>query len=271
MNNKWLIVFAMALASFAVVVALGSDVGTPFPVDFSVNGTPVAQRSAVDLVAGTNVTLAAVDNGAISGVEYTVNSSGGVDHTEYFRKFIDATDSTYFAGSESGDYATGSLAIGPDLLIAAPIYIGEAYFADALVTRMFTGTGLGAGNSFGRFCLYDDDGAMYPGDLVQDAGTVDPNVGGFKTASFTKIALTAGALHWIAYFADVGTEAIYTWSEVNRDNFRMGLPATQIHETNWGWRVAAAFGACPDPFPAAATLSDSLWNNLPFMGVRLVP
>lgn len=77
-NRNWLLISGfIAIIVIALAIANAGAGTSPFPVDFSVNGTPVAQRSSVNIIDGSNVTVTAVDSGLVTGVEYTITSSGG--------------------------------------------------------------------------------------------------------------------------------------------------------------------------------------------------
>ncbi len=105
-----------------------------------------------------------------------------------------------------------------------------------------------AGNA--RLGIYNDNGNVYPGSLLLDAGAVDISTTGIKEAIINQ-ALTKG-LYWLAIICSVAPtvyKGAMAFSPLGRSNTT--LKAIYSHY----YKSAVGYGALPDLFPAGAGLT----------------
>lgn len=112
-----------------------------------------------------------------------------------------------------------------------------------------------------RLGIYNDDGTINPGSRIVDAGTIDAGSTGVKTIVINQ-TLTPG-LYWLASVSNTTTGAIRSASSTAMITV-LGLLSTAFTSKNTGYSVIFAFGALPDPFPAASQITTSV----PIIAVR---
>lgn len=97
-----------------------------------------------------------------------------------------------------------------------------------------------------RFGIYKDDGNIYPGDLLLDAGEVDVGTLDVKAVIIDQ-ALSKG-LYWFVVLSD-GTPAL----RIIETHFTpMGIYPDDLGKVYLYWYKTLTFGPLPDPFPAGA-------------------
>ena len=132
--------------------------------------------------------------------------------------------------------------------------------------------GLGA-EDFARLGVYADDGNLYPGSLLLDAGTVSLDDLGVKAIS---IDLTVTGLVWLAYVANASAEI----GVIPRDEIAthvLGWPSTLLSSgldnliARSGYGIAFTFAPLPAPFPSGAYLltGSGTTDNIPPIFVRM--
>ena len=237
------------------------DLGTSIVSGEIVDGTiSEADIAAVDAPADEECLTF---ESTVGDFEWQTCGGGSSDNMEAHRA-VSAADNIYY-GISGG--ATSSSQYVVDLLYAQPLFLGAAYDTDAMVLNVNTAAG---GGALGRLCLYDDDGAAYPDNLIQDAGTFASDSTGRKTVTFTEISLTAG-MYWVAFFHDDVTLLLSGRTNSSASNVHLGFDSTTFVGPNWGWTASQAFGACPDPFPGGGSLINTNAKLQPMIGLRLVP
>ena len=120
-DNKFVIP-GIAVFLFAFLIAWGNATSstTPFPVDFYEDGNSIAQRSGVNLISGTGITITGADDSGNQRVNYTVNSSMSVSDLPELAEgnfWVGDGTSTALARAMSGDVALdglGATTIQPD-------------------------------------------------------------------------------------------------------------------------------------------------------------
>ena len=109
-----------------------------------------------------------------------------------------------------------------------------------------------------RLGIYADNGSVYPGTLILDAGTVD--VSGTGTKSITiNLTLTPG-LYWLASVSDV-VPILSTAGTAYTFAYGGTLPGVS---GLCGYLSDLAFGTLPNPYTAGADAN----NTNPFVGLR---
>lgn len=141
----------------------------------------------------------------------------------------------------------------PNRLYAIPFLTPVA----RTVTRMAIHvTGASAGNA--RLGIYQDDGSIYPGSLVADAGIVSTSTTGLKEITGLNISLLANTLYWTVFDTNASAASIASlaagtgWSLLGYD--------TSLAVAGSGyWLVEYAYNALPATFPANA---DAINTNI---------
>ncbi|MDD3813311.1 MAG: hypothetical protein PHZ02_01585 [Desulfocapsaceae bacterium] len=157
---------------------------------------------------------------------------------------------------------TAGLTVGT--LVALPFIVPRTITLDRIAVNITTGT---VGASSTRLGIYIDNGNLYPGSLILDAGTVDSSAaggGGVKTITINQI-LMKNTLYWLVAVSD-GTPGLRAAS-IAATLPILGYPNTLPTTPGTLYAVAFAFAALPDPYPAAAVIGSA---NLPLIFVRVL-
>jgi len=134
--------------------------------------------------------------------------------------------------------------LAADTLYAQPLPIPRAVTLDELAVQVTTGdVGMKA-----RLGIYEDNGSVYPGDLVLDAGEVDVGSTGVKKTLITQ-ALTK-KLYWTVVISDGTPEMV----RILRYWTPIGTKETQLGQLYSHLTRAQTYGVLPDPFPSGANL-----------------
>lgn len=159
------------------------------------------------------------------------------------------------------DYYTSTTMIPVrDTLYAYPFIVPVSQSFDRMIIEVTTART----NGEARIGIYEDDGSIYPGDLVVASAAIDCTANGFKPQVIAE-TLTAG-LYWLVINHDgdsaVGFRAIdydhtspigyYSILGHDEDNF--------LTNPDIFWQVAEVYGALPDPFPGGASRTNN--NNM---------
>jgi len=149
----------------------------------------------------------------------------------------------HFLNGVIGGSATTSVAA--NYLYAVPFYAAAAKTVIAMILEVTT---LGAGSS--RLGIYTDDGSLYPGTRLLDAGTIDVSSTGFKEITALNQALAANTLYWLVCVSNV-THVVRGYTAAWLPH---GFPNTTVTAMSV-YRVAFTYAALPTPFPVSATPS----------------
>ncbi|MBA7484010.1 hypothetical protein ES707_19529 [subsurface metagenome] len=137
--------------------------------------------------------------------------------------------------------------LNADKLYVYPLAIARALTIDRLGLWVF---GTAVGNA--RLGIYNDNGNVYPGSLLLDAGAVDTNGQGIKEIIINQ-ALTKG-LYWLAIICSAGITVYkgqWAFSPLGRSNTTLKAIYSHYYKNGVG------YGALPDPCPAGAGLTTS--------------
>jgi hypothetical protein len=144
-------------------------------------------------------------------------------------------------------------------LYATPFVCPKAITLD-YIGLYFSGSSAGSHAHLG---IYSDNGAMYPGTLLLDAGTVDTASTGAKTISINQ-ALAAGSLYWLVVLPSANT-AFYSYAAASQLNI-LGI-SNDLHTVfSAAMYYNQGYGALPGTFPSGATVGTI---NAPAICVRL--
>lgn len=148
-----------------------------------------------------------------------------------------------------GAAASSALSTAADALDVYPFPVPYTMSFDRIGVNVATA---GAAGAKARLGIYADNGQVYPGALVLDAGEVALDSTGAKSITIN-VTLQPG-LYWLARIQNsVGTmPQIYGMDSaavlsLGIDDSLSGRPAT-------GFRASVAYGPLPDPFPEGASL-----------------
>jgi len=134
--------------------------------------------------------------------------------------------------------------LAADTLYAQPLPIPRAVTLDELAVQVTTGdVGMKA-----RLGIYEDNGSVYPGALVLDAGEVDVGSTGVKKTLITQ-ALTK-KLYWTVVISDGTPEMVRIlryWTPIGTKETQLGQLYSHLTRTQ-------TYGVLPDPFPSGANL-----------------
>ncbi|WP_202078284.1 hypothetical protein [Caldalkalibacillus salinus] len=142
-------------------------------------------------------------------------------------------------------YTSSEVYIGPNLCDAYPFPVTNTTTYNAMGIRVDVASGSG---TTARLGIYKDNGAMYPGERVLDAGTLPTDQTG---AFILEMAATLEpGLYWLVRNSDggpgltgLGREYVYP---VGMDESLVGSPAG-------AYRVTLSYGPLPDVFPEGAS------------------
>ena len=143
--------------------------------------------------------------------------------------------------------AAGGLALVADNIYATAFWTPCSYLFDRIWTWL---TVAAAGGKKMRMGIYEEGGSGYPGDLVVDGGEQAADV---ANANEAVIAETLpGGFYWLAIISDgaptvaAGQPLLSVIGNISESPL--------ITPPGGGWTQAQAYGALPDPFPAAGTV-----------------
>ncbi|MFO0702897.1 MAG: hypothetical protein U0514_03505 [Candidatus Andersenbacteria bacterium] len=134
-------------------------------------------------------------------------------------------------------------------LIAIPFVVSKVTTIDQMAINVTT---LGA-SSTPRVGIYADNGNMYPGVLIDDAGTQSGASTGVKTYTTGLPVTLDPGLYWLAYVTNATAPAVRSFAVASMVPI-LGLGSGLGTAPGLGWTVAFTFGALPTPFTAGGTV-----------------
>ncbi len=135
----------------------------------------------------------------------------------------------------------GTTQLVANKLYAVPFPVARNVTFDRIGIRVGSG---GGGGTNARLGIYNDTGALYPGTVLLDAGTVDVSAGAVVEIVIDQ-QLVKG-MYWLAIISD-GTPQIYAANEDVMNILGGGNPSN----TRVSYSKADSYGALPE-FPAGA-------------------
>jgi hypothetical protein len=141
-----------------------------------------------------------------------------------------------------GAYA-GSLSILASYLYAVPFFTPLARTVTSVAIHVNT-----AVTGSARLGIYNDNGNIYPGSLVIDAGTVDTGTTGLKEITALNVTLVANTLYWLSFVCSstpylAATAAGEYWSLLG---YSTGLNAN----ASAYYYVSFVYGSLPSTYPS---------------------
>ena len=138
--------------------------------------------------------------------------------------------------------ALSAYATAANVIDVLPFYVPEPQSFDRLAIHVTT-----AGTGLARLGIYADNGDIYPGELVIDAGEVDTSTTGTK-ARIIELTLDTG-LYWIARLQS-GTPTIRGVQTAAM--IALGLDDPINVGLITGYRANFSYADLPNPYPAGA-------------------
>lgn len=168
----------------------------------------------------------------------------------------------YYSSFMTGAAQTTQSIAAANSLRAFPLYISKASRFDRIAVRVTTaGTGT---TPKVRLGIYKDNGNVYPGKLVLDAGEVDVNTTGVKELTIDT-TLPEG-LYWLVLVgqdtASLVVAATSNTSHYPIVGYESDLSGTPLH----AWAHVQTYGSLPDNYPTGSPTGWTL--HIPLIALR---
>lgn len=156
----------------------------------------------------------------------------------------------YFGSFLTGGAQTTQAITTVNSLRAFPFFIPKTAKFDRIAIRVTTaGTGT---TPRARLGVYDDNGSIYPNNLILDAGEVDVSATGIKELTID-LTLKSGKLYWLALVGQ-GTTSLAVAAIATGDVLAtfLGWDSSLAGTPPLGYAVTQSYGALPATFPGSA-------------------
>ena len=156
----------------------------------------------------------------------------------------------YYAGYWVPTTGTAT-AIVADRLYAMPFVTAKAH----KVTQMGIYVSTGVADTLARLGIYQDDGALYPGALVLDAGTIATTATAYREITGLTQMLAPNTLYWRVLVGN-GVPTL-NWENTGDISGILGSANATPGGMCSGYYVAFTYAVLPATFPASATIAQS--------------
>jgi hypothetical protein len=204
------------------------------------------------------VAAAALVGGGQTSLHSHAGGGGSTPDLSYFRHYGITTYEAWHTSPKEGSALAGA-ALTANRLYAMPLLVPKAITLDQIGVYVST---LLAGAA--RLGIYSDNGNVYPGSLVLDAGTIDTGATGAKKIAINQ-ALSTPGLYWMTLVANAAP-SIYCIPVAGVINI-LGHSNALGTAQNCGLYAAFTYAALPASFPASPTLITAA--PIPAIFVRL--
>jgi len=128
---------------------------------------------------------------------------------------------------------------------------------DVRVDRIGLNVKTAAAGGLLRLGLYDDNGNLYPSNLIVDAGEADASTIGDKEFAID-VRLRKGRVYWLVAHSNVAGLA---FGAVDPRSW-LGVLGTDVVDGEYtaGWVITRTYAALPSTFPAGAVLYPVMFN-----------
>jgi len=184
------------------------------------------------LSQGTNITLVQ------SGQDISIAAAGGAADGAIFK--YREVGTRYHGSGLTSVAASSGVVIVIDQMRAWPFMTSQAITLDRIAIHISSAAA--AGNT-ARLGIYNDNGSLYPGTLLLDAGTVATDSTGIKTITISQ-ALSANTLYWLAGNASVN--ATTNNSQTYTIPMLLGVAATDFTTFGSMYFVTSTYSTFPD-------------------------
>lgn len=156
----------------------------------------------------------------------------------------------YFGSFFTGGAQTTQSIATANSIRAFPFFIPKTVKFDRIAIRVTT-AGTGAVPR-ARLGVYDDNGSVYPGKLVLDAGEVNVSANGIKELVID-VTLKTGKLYWLSLIGqDTTSLAVGAIPSGDALATFLGWDASLAGTPPLGYAVNQAYGLLPADYPAGA-------------------
>jgi hypothetical protein len=149
-------------------------------------------------------------------------------------------------GFSSSKQSTGAGA--NEEMILTPVYFHRSVTIDRLGCEVTTA---GNAGSVGRLGVYADNGNLYPGTLLLDAGTVAADSTGIKEVTVS-LVIPVGVV-WVGLAVQAATSSVPTWRIVSGSPPLGDDVNTAVNATDNGYGQSSVSGALPSTFTTTMT------------------
>lgn len=210
--------------------------------------SPVGATNSFKIDSGSRVTV--IDNSGLTtaisnaGMMTTLDAGGDVHHY----RARGATLNRWYSSAVTGVAAT-TIAPSVNTLRATPFVVSKVTTIEQMALNV---TAAGASSNI-RVGIYADNGNMYPGALVVDAGSVATATTGVKTYTTGLPVVLSPGLYWLAC---VGNGTAPTIRAIAATGILPVLGLDSGLGTAWGtgWSVAFTFAALPANFTSGGAI-----------------
>jgi hypothetical protein len=178
------------------------------------------------------------------GLEFGEGGAGGGDYYALTRFLLPSRYHVFPGGTNTTHTLTANQ------LCAVPFFTPVARTVTRLAIHVTTAF---AGNA--RLGVYQDNGSIYPGALVLDAGTVDTGTTGLKEITGLNISLAANTLYWLALVANAASTI--AGISLGQGWTPLGYGISLATQGSSLWTVSYTYDTLPATFPGGATASVS--------------
>jgi hypothetical protein len=219
------------------VAGLSGELADPQPSNFlKLSDTPSSYSGQSGKVAKVK--------SSEDGLEFGEGGVGGGDYFALTRFLLPSRYHIFPVGANT------TLTLTVNYLYAVPFFTPVPRTVTKMAIHVTTAV---AGNA--RLGIYQDNGSIYPGSLVIDAGTVDTSTTGLKEITGLNISFSANTLYWIVLVAN----AAPTISAISSGQGWGLLGYTTLLSASGGsyWTVSYTYGTLPATFPGGASASSA--------------
>lgn len=170
----------------------------------------------------------------------------------------------YFGPFLTGGAVTTQSVASANSLRAFPFFVPKTTLFDRIAIRVTTaGTGT---TPRARIGVYKDNGNIYPGQLVLDAGEVDVSSTGLKELTIN-LKLKGGKLYWLAFVGQDTASLVFAATPA-ADSFAtfLGFDNALSGSAFSGFAHVQTYGPLPVTFPFSSPVDWSL--NVPLIALR---
>lgn len=169
----------------------------------------------------------------------------------------------YYGPFLSGGAQTTQSIASANSMRAFPFFVPKTTKFDRIAIRVTTaGTGT---TPRARLGIYDDNGNVFPGNLVLDAGEVVVSATGVKELTID-VTLQGGKLYWLVLIGQDTTSLVVAATAAGDIFPIVGYESDLSGTPLSGWAVSQTYGALPATYPTGSPVSWTL--SVPLIALR---
>lgn len=169
----------------------------------------------------------------------------------------------YYGPFLSGGAQTTQSIASANSIRAFPFFVPKNTKFDRIAIRVTTaGTGT---TPRARLGIYDDNGNVFPGNLVLDAGEVNVSATGVKELTID-VTLQGGKLYWLVLVGQDTTSLVVAATAAGDIFPIVGYESDLSGTPLSGWAASQTYGALPATYPTASPVNWTL--SVPLIALR---